>query len=68
MVGPSQLSEAKVRVAVFVEVQEIEVEGKDELPMWSQRSSGMKAQVCAERTMSWVLKMSVKPRSEPGAW
>lgn len=51
---------------VFEEVQEMEGKVKDELPMWSLILPWMKAQVGAERTVSWVLKMSVISGSEPG--
>lgn len=66
MVGSGGLSRAKVTATVFEDVQEMEGKVKDELPMWSLISLWMKTQVGAERTVCWVLKMSVIPGSEPG--
>lgn len=53
---------------VFEEVQELKGGVKDELPTWSLMSPRMKAQVGAGRTTSWMLKIPVKPGSEPGGW
>lgn len=59
------MSGAEVMATVLEELQELKGGVKDELLTWSLTSPRMKAQVGTERTMSWVLKMSVKPGSKP---